>query len=69
MKCYKDRRPQLADAALVYLANREEIDRILTLDCDFSIDRSGRKRTFQNRLLCREVICMTEAVARVQELR
>jgi predicted nucleic acid-binding protein len=47
MKRYEDIRPQLADAALVYLANREQIETIFTLDQrDFSIYRSGRRRTF-----------------------
>lgn len=48
MKRYEDIHPQLADAALVYLANREQIDTIFTLDQrDFSIYRSGRKRSFR----------------------
>jgi predicted nucleic acid-binding protein len=48
MKRYEDIRPQLADAALVYLADREGIDTIFTLDRrDFSVYRSARKRTFR----------------------
>jgi len=48
MKRYEDIHPQLADATLVYLANREQIDTIFTLDQrDFSIYRSGRKRSFR----------------------
>ena len=48
MKRYEEIRPQLADAALVYLANREQIDAIFTLDHrDFSIYRRGRKRAFR----------------------
>jgi uncharacterized protein len=48
MKRYEDIRPQLADVALVYLANREKIDTIFTLDQrDFSIYRSGRRSTFR----------------------
>lgn len=48
MKRYEDIRPQLADAALVYLAGRERIDTIFTLDQrDFSIYRSGRRRAFR----------------------
>jgi len=48
MKRYEDIHPQLADAALVYLANREQIETIFTLDQrDFSIYRSGRKRSFR----------------------
>ena len=44
MKRYEDIRPQLADAALVYLADREKIETIFTLDQrDFSIYRVGRK--------------------------
>ncbi|HME34559.1 MAG TPA: PIN domain-containing protein [Candidatus Sulfotelmatobacter sp.] len=48
MKRYEDIRAQLADVALVYLANREKIETIFTLDHrDFSIYRSGRKTTFR----------------------
>jgi predicted nucleic acid-binding protein len=48
MKGYEDIRPQLADVALVYLANREKIETIFTLDQrDFSIYRSGRRSTFR----------------------
>jgi uncharacterized protein len=47
MKRYEDIRPQLADVALVYLANREKIETIFTLDQrDFSIYRSGRRSSF-----------------------
>src|SRR5437879_1842104 len=43
MEKYEDIRPQLADAALVYLADREKIETIFTLDRrDFLIYRSGR---------------------------
>ncbi|MGC1645573.1 MAG: PIN domain-containing protein [Candidatus Sulfotelmatobacter sp.] len=48
MKRYEDIHPQLADIVLVYLANRERIDTIFTLDQrDFSIYRSGRRTTFR----------------------
>lgn len=48
MKRYANIRAQLADAALVYLAEREKIDTIFTLDRrDFSIYRTSRKRAFQ----------------------
>jgi predicted nucleic acid-binding protein len=48
MKRYADIRPQLADAALVYLAEREGIDTIFTLNQrDFSVYRSGRRRPFR----------------------
>jgi uncharacterized protein len=48
MKRYEDIHPQLADIVLVYLANREKIDTIFTLDRrDFSIYRSGRRTTFR----------------------
>jgi len=48
IKRYESIRPQLADAALVYLAGRERIETIFTLDRrDFSIDRSGRRRPFR----------------------
>lgn len=45
---YRDLRLQLADAALVHLANREGIDVIFTLDRrDFSVLRLARGRKFQ----------------------
>jgi predicted nucleic acid-binding protein len=45
---YKSMRPQLADASLVHLANRESIDTIFTLDRrDFSVYRSARNRRFR----------------------
>lgn len=48
MKRYENIRPQLADAALVYLAGRERIDTIFTLDRrDFSIYRTARRRAFR----------------------
>ena len=48
MKQYADMHPQLADAALVYLAEREGIDTIFTLDRrDFSVYRSAQKRPFR----------------------
>jgi predicted nucleic acid-binding protein len=48
MKTYEDIQPQLADATLVYLAGREGIDTIFTLDRrDFSVYRSVRKRPFR----------------------
>jgi predicted nucleic acid-binding protein len=48
MKRYEDIHPQLADVALVYLANREQIETVFTLDRrDFSIYRSGRRRMFR----------------------
>jgi len=48
MKRYEDIHPQLADVALVYLANREKIEAIFTLDQrDFSIYRSGRRSPFR----------------------
>jgi uncharacterized protein len=44
---YVSLRPQLADAALVYLAGRDGIETIFTLDKrDFSVYRSIRKRPF-----------------------
>jgi len=47
MARYKDLRPQLADAALVYLAERENIDTIFTLDRrDFAVYRIDGKRSF-----------------------
>ena len=48
MEQYKDLRPQLADAALVYLAARDDFDLIFTLDRrDFSVYQSGRKHAFR----------------------
>lgn len=48
MKRYASIRAQLADAALVYLAEREKIDTIFTLDRrDFSVYRLSRKRAFR----------------------
>jgi len=48
MERYKDLRPQLADAALVYLAERDDFDLIFTLDRrDFSVYQRGRKRAFR----------------------
>jgi uncharacterized protein len=48
MKQYEGIRPQLADATLVYLAVREQIETIFTLDQrDFSIYRTGRRRSFR----------------------
>lgn len=48
MKKYASLRPQLADAALVYLAGRDGIETIFTLDRrDFSVYRSARKRPFR----------------------
>jgi predicted nucleic acid-binding protein len=44
MKRYASLGPQFADAMLVYLANRENISTIFTLDRrDFSVYRTGRK--------------------------
>ncbi|MCU1304882.1 MAG: hypothetical protein JWQ87_5166 [Candidatus Sulfotelmatobacter sp.] len=48
MKRYESLRPQLADATLVYLAARERIETIFTLDRrDFSVYRTGRRRSFR----------------------
>ncbi len=48
MREYEDVGPQLADAALVYLAEREGIDTVFTLDRrDFGIYRSTTKRWFR----------------------
>ena len=48
MKQYEDTRPQLAGAALVYLADRERIDTIFTLERrDFAVYRSPRNRAFR----------------------
>src|SRR6202795_1039949 len=48
MERYQGIRPQLPDAALVYLAGRERIETIFTLDPrDFSVYRTARKRAFR----------------------
>lgn len=45
---YASLRPQLADVALVHLANRDDIDTIFTLDRrDFSVYRSAKNRAFR----------------------
>jgi predicted nucleic acid-binding protein len=45
---YRNIRPQLADAALVYLAEHDGFDVIFTLDRrDFSVYQAGRKRPFR----------------------
>jgi predicted nucleic acid-binding protein len=48
LKKYEDRGIQLADAALVYLATRDGLDTIFTLDRrDFSVYRLPRGRAFR----------------------
>lgn len=48
MKKYANLRPQFADAMLVYLAHRENIDAIFTLDRrDFSVYRTARNKAFR----------------------
>ena len=48
LKRYHSLRPQLADATLVYLAEREGIETIFTLDRrDFSVYRTTRGRRFR----------------------
>jgi hypothetical protein len=45
---YADMEPQLADATLVHLAQRDGIETIFTLDRrDFSVYRGSRKRAFR----------------------
>jgi uncharacterized protein len=47
MEQYASLRPQFADAMLVYLAHRENIDTIFTLDRrDFSVYRTAQKKPF-----------------------
>jgi hypothetical protein len=47
MEKYASLRPQFADAMLVYLAHRENIDTIFTLDRrDFSVYRTALKKQF-----------------------
>ncbi len=48
LKTYADLRPQLADAALVHLAEREKLLKIFTLDRrDFTVYRLSRNRRLQ----------------------
>ena len=48
MEKYKTMRPQLADAALVYLAERDGFEVIFTLDRrDFSVYHTGRKHNWR----------------------
>lgn len=48
MKRYQSIRPQLADVTLVYLADRDSISAIFTLDRrDFSVYRSDRRRSLR----------------------
>lgn len=48
MDKYASLRPQFADAMVVYLAHRENIETIFTLDRrDFSVYRTARNRPFQ----------------------
>lgn len=48
MEQFASLRPQFADAMLVYLAHRENIDTIFTLDRrDFSVYRPARKKAFR----------------------
>jgi predicted nucleic acid-binding protein len=48
MKQYRSLDPQFADAMLVYLAARENIETIFTLDRrDFSVYRTARGRAFR----------------------
>ena len=48
MERYDDLRPQLADATLVYLADREDIETIFTLDRrDFSVYRTSKNQGFK----------------------
>lgn len=48
MDRYASLRPQFADAMVVYLAHREKIETIFTLDRrDFSVYRNARNKPFQ----------------------
>ncbi len=48
MATYQDLDSQLADASLVYLAHREKIDTVFTLDRrDFSVYRTSDRKPFQ----------------------
>lgn len=46
---YADRPMDLADASLVWLANKTDITDIITLDrADFSVYRTSKRKTFRN---------------------
>jgi predicted nucleic acid-binding protein len=48
LRKYYKLKPQLADASLVYLAERDDLDTVFTLDRrDFSVYRFGRNRRFR----------------------
>jgi len=48
MSKYREMQPQLADAALVHLAQRKGINTIFTLDRrDFAVYRNSQKRSFR----------------------
>jgi predicted nucleic acid-binding protein len=48
LRKYRNLKPQLADASLVHLAEREDIETVFTLDRrDFSAYRFGRHRRFR----------------------
>jgi len=46
---YSDRPMDLADASLVWLANKSDITNIITVDCaDFSVGRTNKRKAFTN---------------------
>jgi len=48
LRKYKRLKPQIADASLVYLAERDNVNTIFTLDSrDFSIYRFGRNQSLK----------------------
>jgi predicted nucleic acid-binding protein len=48
LRKYSKLKPQLADASLVHLAERDDLDTVFTLDRrDFSTYRFGRNRRFR----------------------
>ncbi len=51
---YSDRPMDLADASLVWLANRTGISDIITLDrADFSVYRTAKRKAFRNLMAVR----------------
>ena len=46
---YADRPMDLADASLVWLANKTDITEIITVDCaDFAVYRTNKRKSFRN---------------------
>lgn len=50
MEKYSDLPMDLADASLLYIANRENIEQIISIDSDFDIYRTLKKQSLKNLL-------------------